>query len=206
MKKILALLLAGIMALALVACGPTTPNDNQQGQNPPQGSNGDNGTNPGGDTTPTSVDYTGDISDWMYAPEQYDDDITTSLVNIDSTPYGTPGSSMQGLVSGYHALQLAGQDDLSAVEAYLDGMNDTQRDYFSFQWQQAMATARNILSDTDTYTESLRDAGVEDVDLSLFNLDRLNALNTTVTGYLTSRGVTDAWKSHSTTEPFSLVG
>ena len=200
MKKIFALLLAGIMALALFGCSPTeNPNGNQnQGQQTP--------TDPGTDTPSSDVDYSGDMTGWMYAPENYDDEVTTSLVNIDSATYGDAGSSLKGLLSGYHVLRLAGRDDLAGVETYLDAMNPTQRDYFSFQWQQAMATARNMLADTDTYSASLRDAGVEDFDFGSVNIDRLNALNSTMTGYLTSRGVTDAWKTHTNTEPFSLVG
>lgn len=202
MKKIFALLLACVMALALFGCSPAENPNGTQDQGNQQTPNGSSGTG-----TPTSdVDYSGDMTGWMYAPENYDDEVTTSLVNIDSATYGDAGSSLKGLLSGYHVLRLAGRDDLAGVETYLDAMNPTQRDYFSFQWQQAMATARNMLADTDTYSASLKGAGVEDFDLGSVNIDRLNALNSTMTGYLTSRGVTDAWKNHTNTEPFSLVG
>lgn len=204
MKKIFALLLACVMTLALFGCSPAEdPNNNSSGD---QNQNETPNETPDNTPSASDVDYSGDMTGWMYAPENYNDEVTTSLVNIDSTTYGVAGSSLKGLLSGYHVLRLAGRDDLAGVETYLDAMNPTQRDYFSFQWQQAMATARNMLADTDTYSTSLQGAGIEDFDFGSVNIDRLNALNSTMTGYLTSRGVTDAWKTHTDTEPFSLVG
>ena len=46
------------------------------------------------------------------------------------------------------------------------------------------------------------DAGMEDVDLSGFDNDGLDALNTAVVNELEKRGVKDEWKKHLEIEPF----
>ncbi|HAL11866.1 MAG TPA: hypothetical protein DCP22_06065, partial [Ruminococcaceae bacterium] len=86
----------------------------------------------------TKVDYSGSLTDWMYAPES-EDELVKLLVAIDSTSYGSAGASLQQANAAVSLMRLAMDESgkaEDAVKTYLDGMNETQKDYFSFQWQQ----------------------------------------------------------------------
>ena len=123
-KKLLVLLMAALTALALTACNntpaPTPDNPGQEeNQNPEQNQ--------------VTVDYTGDVTGWMYAPDT-DDEITPWLIAIDSAEYGTSGASLKQANAAVSLMRLAMDESGNAearLKTYLSGMNDTQRDYSS---------------------------------------------------------------------------
>ena len=121
-KKLLVLLMAALTALALTACNNNTPTptpDNpgqEENQNPEQNQ--------------VTVDYTGDVTGWMYAPDT-DDEITPWLIAIDSAEYGTSGASLKQANAAVSLMRLAMDESGNAearLKTYLSGMNDTQRD------------------------------------------------------------------------------
>jgi hypothetical protein len=149
-----------------------------------------------------TVDYTRDFTSFMYQPET-ENEVLELLKNVDRCSYGTAGSSLSGLVSGVSVLKLSETEGVLAfLSAYLDGMDATQRDYFSFQWQMGVKKAKAILENSDSFKGEMSDAGMEDVDLSGFDNDGLDALNTAVVNELEKRGVKDEWKNHLEIEPF----
>lgn len=155
---------------------------------------------------PTSqVDYSGDMTDWMYTHES-DDALTQLLITIDSTPYGVAGASLQQANSAVCLMKLAMDESgkaSDAVSTYLSEMNDTQKDYFSFQWQQALSKA-NALLDGTMDAGILEDSG-NDLDLQTVDTAKLTALNETVTQLLRSAGVTDQWKNQTDVEFFAVA-
>ncbi len=198
-KKLLVLLMAALTALALTACNNNTPAptpDNpgqEENQNPEQNQ--------------VTVDYTGDVTGWMYAPDT-DDEITPWLIAIDSAEYGTAGASLKQVNAAVSLMRLAMDESGNAeaqLKTYLSGMNDTQRDYFSFQWQQAMKGAAALRQGTPD-TALLAESGNEGFDLTAVEEARLTALNDTVTTLLRGHNVADEWKNHTDLEPFSTVG
>ena len=63
------------------------------------------------------------------------------IVGGDEVSYGSAGASLQQANAAVAVMKLAMDESGKAqetVKAYLEGMNETQRDYFSFQWQQAL--------------------------------------------------------------------
>ena len=88
-----------------------------------------------------------------------------------------------------------------AVKSYLAGMNETQKDYFSFQWQQAAKTAFALLDGTED-AAILEDAGDTDFDLKTVDSTKVAGFNDTVIGLLGDAGVTNEWKNHTDVEPF----
>ena len=92
----------------------------------------------------------------------------------------------------------------NAVKAYLAEMNATQKDFFSFQWQQALRQA-NALLDGSEDPALLDDAGDAGFDLKAVSSDGVDALNKTVTKLLLGAGVTDEWKNHTDLEPFNAA-
>ncbi len=163
-------------------------------------------TDPTAAPAPTSqVDYSGDMTDWMYTPES-DDALTQLLITIDSTPYGVAGASLQQANSAVCLMKLAMDESGKASDAvgtYLSEMNDTQKDYFSFQWQQALSRA-NALLDGTMDAGILEDSG-NDLDLQTVDSAKLTALNETVTELLRSAGVTDQWKNQTDVEFFAFA-
>ena len=87
------------------------------------------------------------------------------------------------------------------VKAYLEGMNETQKDYFSFQWQQAMKTALALLNG-DEDAAILEDAGDADFDLKAVDSAKTAEFNDAVIQLLSDAGVTNEWKNHTDVEPF----
>jgi hypothetical protein len=150
-----------------------------------------------------TVDYTRDFTSFMYQPET-ENEVLELLKNVDRCSYGTAGSSLSGLVSGVSVLKLSETEGVLAfLSAYLDGMDATQHDYFSFQWQMGVKKAKAILENPDSFKGEMSDAGMEDVDLSGFDNDGLDALNTAVVNELEKRGVKDEWKNHLEETPFT---
>lgn len=198
MKKYVALLLAAIMALALYGCADNTPaapetEDPASGTETPE--------------TPDALDYanTG-ISDWVYGVADTDEEITKNLMTIDMTEYGTAGASLKQAASGVAMLSLIGQEQFGEkAAAYLDGMNDLQRDYFSFQWQMTAKTAEAILSDFEGQKAMLADAGHEDFTVEGLTAEDLAGVQTQMNILLADRGVTDQWKNFPELEPFFLL-
>ena len=87
------------------------------------------------------------------------------------------------------------------VKAYLEGMNETQKDYFSFQWQQAVKTALALLNG-DEDAAILEDAGDADFDLKAVDSAKTAEFNDAVIQLLSDAGVTNEWKNHTDVEPF----
>lgn len=81
-------------------------------------------------------------------------------------------------------------------------MDATQKDFFSFQWQQALKEAYTLL-DGSKDAGILEDAGDGDFDLRAVDSDRVAALDEAVTKLLRDAGVTDEWKNHTDLEPFN---
>lgn len=162
---------------------------------------------PSATPAPTSqVDYSGDMSDWTYTPES-DDTLLDLLITIDGTPYGVAGATLQQANSAVCLMKLAMDESGKAsdtVSTYLSEMNDTQKDFFSFQWQQALTRANNLLNGTMD-AAILESAGDPDFDLSTVDAAKLADLNETVTGLLQSAGVTDQWKNHTDVEFFAAA-
>ena len=191
-KKIFVVLMAALMALALVACN----NNNTPAPTPDP--------EPTPDPAPTTkVDYSGSLTDWMYAPES-EDELVKLLVAIDSTSYGSAGASLQRANAAVSLMRLAMDESgkaEDAVKTYLDGMNETQKDYFSFQWQQAMKTALALLNG-DEDAAILEDAGDTDFDLTAVDSAKTADFNNAVIQLLSDAGVTNEWKNHTDVEPF----
>ena len=191
-KRILVLLMAALMALAMVACG----------------SNNDPAPTPDPEPTPdpaptTKVDYSGSVTDWIYAPET-EDELTRLLIAIDEVSYGSAGASLQQANAAVSIMKLAMDESGKAeetVKAYLEGMNETQKDYFSFQWQQAMKTALALLNG-DEDAAILEDAGDADFDLTAVDSTKTADFNNAVIKLLSDAGVTNEWKNHTDVEPF----
>lgn len=153
----------------------------------------------------SAVDYSGDLSDWMYQPETADetaDETTVSLMEIDACEYGTAGASLKQTSAAVQVLKLSQSKDITeALNAYLEGMDATQKDYFSFQWQMAVNEAEQLLTVEDAAAR-LEESGHGDLDLSQYSIDNLKEIHEIVTTALTDHGVVDAWKTHSDLEPF----
>ena len=192
-KKIFVVLMAALMALALVACNN---NNNNPAPTPDP--------EPTPDPAPTTkVDYSGSLTDWMYAPES-EDELVKLLVASDSTSYGSAGASLQQANAAVSLMRLAMDESgkaEDAVKTYLDGMNETQKDYFSFQWQQAMKTALALLNG-DEDAAILEDAGDTDFDLTAVDSTKTADFNNAVIQLLSDAGVTNEWKNHTDVEPF----
>ena len=110
----------------------------------------------------------------MYAPESKDT-VVNLLVSIGTVARSSAGGSLQQANAAVCLMKLATIDRgkvEEAVKTYLDGMNATQKDFFSFQWQQALSHANALLD------------GSEDPAI------------------LDGAGVTDEWKNHTDLEPF----
>ena len=156
--------------------------------------------------TTDMVNYSGDVTGWMYAPESKDT-LVNLLVSIDTVASGSAGGSLQQANAAVSLMKLAMIDSgkaENAVKAYLAEMNATQKDFFSFQWQQALSHA-NALLDGSEDPAILDDAGDAGFDLKAVSSDRVDALDKTVTELLRDAGVTDEWKNHTDLEPFSAV-
>ncbi len=91
---------------------------------------------------------------------------------------------------------------VTSINTYLSEMNSTQKDFFSFQWQQALKTANDLLDGTED-AAILEDAGDRDFDLSTVDPTQLTDLNEAVTDLLQSAGVTDEWKNQTDVDFFS---
>ena len=156
--------------------------------------------------TTDKVDYSGDVTGWMYAPESKDT-VVNLLVSIDTVAHGSAGGSLQQANAAVSLMKLAMNESRKVEEAaktYLAGMNATQKDFFSFQWQQALRQA-NALLDGGEDPAILDDAGDAGFDLKAVSSDRVDALDKTVTKLLRDAGVTDEWKNHTDLEPFSAA-
>ena len=162
---------------------------------------------PAGNSDASShVDYSGDVTDWMYTPES-DDALTNLLTSIDGTPYGAAGASMQQAHAAVCLMKLSMEDQdkvLDTLSTYLSEMNSTQKDFFSFQWQHALSIANDLLDGTED-AAILDDAGDRDFDLSAVDTEKVTDLNQAVTDLLQSAGVTDAWKNQTDVDFFSYA-
>ena len=156
--------------------------------------------------TTDKVDYSGDVTGWMYAPESKDT-LVNLLVSIDTVAHGSAGGSLQQANAAVSLMKLAMNESGKVEEAaktYLAGMNATQKDFFSFQWQQALRQA-NALLDGSEDPAILDDAGDAGFDLKAVSSAKVDALDKTVTELLRDAGVTDEWKNHTDLEPFNAA-
>lgn len=211
MKNFAAFLLAAVLMLSMAACSKeesTTENN----------SNASTSAETSAEETPTEgeenseeesseesvADYSGDLTDWMYQPETEDENVL-SLMEIDACEYGTAGASLKQTSAAVQVLKLSQSENITeALTAYLDGMDATQKDYFSFQWQMAVNKAEQLLTagtEEDTAAR-LEECGHGDLDLSQYSVDGLKELHETVTTALTDYAVVDIWKTHNDLEPF----
>ena len=127
--------------------------------------------------TTDMVNYSGDMTGWMYAPESKDT-VANLLVSIGTVARGSAGGNLQQANAAVSLMNLAMNESGKAEEAvktYLDGMNATQKDFFSFQWQQVLSHANALLD------------GNEDPAI------------------LDGAGVTDEWRNHTDLEPFNAA-
>ncbi|MBP3610387.1 MAG: hypothetical protein J6J42_08645 [Lachnospiraceae bacterium] len=153
-------------------------------------------------TLKDSVDYSKEITDWMYLPES-EDSIIQLLKKIDSCRYGSAGASLDQISAAIALLSLTEQESVTdSLRTYLDGMDATQLDYFSFQWQMNTVKAHALLGTPSDYTGLLEDSGNGTVILENFDAAKLEELNQMVLTELNNRGITDEWKHHTDLEPF----
>ena len=153
--------------------------------------------------TTDMVNYSGDVTGWMYAPESKDT-LVNLLMSIDTVAHGSAGGSLQQANAAVSLMKLAMIDSgkaENAVKAYLAEMNATQKDFFSFQWQQAMKTALALLNG-DEDAAILEDAGDADFDLKAVDSAKTAEFNDAVIQLLSDAGVTNEWKNHTDVEPF----
>ena len=131
----------------------------------------------------------------MYAPESKDT-VANLLMSIGTVARGSAGGSLQQANAAVCLMKLTTIDSgkaEDAVKTYLNGMNATQKDFFSFQWQQALRHT-NALLDGSEDPAILDNAGDAGFDLQAVSSDRVDALDKTVTELLRDAGVTDEWK------------
>lgn len=204
MKQIFAVLLAALLTMSLAACRkeetkePTettppaveTPKEEEKEETPPEEA-----------AEEDTVDYSTAITEWMHQPES-DEEAILALMAIDACEYGTAGASLKQSNAAVQLLKLSAMDAADdAISAYLEGMNATQKDYFSFQWQMSRKAAEELLNLEDA-SAILEESGNGDVDLSLYSLEAISALDEKVTAALEEAGVSDEWKNHLELEPF----
>ena len=131
--------------------------------------------------TTDKVDYSGDVTGWMYAPESKDT-LVNLLESIDTVAHGSAGGSLQQANAAVSLMKLAMNESGKVEEAaktYLAGMNATQKDFFSFQWQQAMKTALAETADAVGDTMALLRPATEKLLTSLEStIDDLEGLTT----------------------------
>lgn len=151
-----------------------------------------------------AVDYSTDPQQWMYIPQE-EGQALTLLISIDTCRYGAAGASLSQVSASVDLLTLSCLEDREPeLESYLNGMNATQLDYFSFQWQMRMEQARDMLAQPESYKGLLEDSGNPNVDLTAFDPGALETMNEQVLAQLQKRGVEDVWKDHTDLEPFFL--
>lgn len=149
------------------------------------------------------VDYSTGVFTWMHYQEG-EGSTLQSLNRIDSCQYGTAGSSLQQASAAVDVLLLTRAEDVRTVLAdYLDAMNTTQRDFFSFQWQMSAKRAKAMLAEPDAWKGLISDSGRGDVELGSFRPEQVEALSEDVLTLLAEKGVTDVWKGHTEKLPFS---
>lgn len=151
-----------------------------------------------------AVDYSADPMQWMYIPQE-EGQALTLLISIDTCRYGAAGASLSQVSASVDLLKLSCLEDREPeLERYLGGMNATQLDYFSFQWQMRMEQTRDMLAQPESYRGLLEDSGNSHVDLTVFDTGALETMNEQVLAQLQKRGVKDVWKEHTDLEPFFL--
>lgn len=216
MKKLFAILLAAMLTLSLVACSNEeetkepaettppaveTPVEEEEEETPPAEESETEEESEAETEAEEAVDYSTAITDWMYQPES-SEEATLALMAIDACEYGTAGASLKQTNAAVQMLKLTAMETTEdALGAYLDSMNATQKDYFSFQWQMTMKAAEELLTMEDA-TALLEESGNGDVDLTAYNAEALSALNDSVSAALTEAGVEDVWKENLELEPF----
>lgn len=175
MKKIIAVVLCLILTLSLFACGKKVEVDYEN--------------------TP--------LQDWMYQ-FQTEDPTTRYLITIDTCQYGTAGASLKQMAATVALAQLcAAADREEKLDAYLAGMTDTQRDFFSFQWQMRLKHATQTMNDPKAAEGTLRDIGFRGelwTSQAILDLDSFTGI---VQSKLKKYGVSDQWERHLDKEPFT---
>ena len=148
------------------------------------------------------VDYDGtSLADWMYQPEA-EDETTRRLITIDTCQYGTAGSSLRQMHATVALFWLCiAEDREEKLDAYLEPMTDTQRDFFSFQWQTRVAHAKQCKENPELASGLMSDSGIRDVTLDFFRIEDVEEFDAVVLEKLKDYGVADAWKTTWTRLP-----
>lgn len=102
--------------------------------------------------TTDEVDYSGDVTDWMYEPESKDT-VANLLVSIGTAARGSAGGSLHQANAAVCLMKLATIDSRKAeyaVKTYLNGMNAMQDidTWLFFKWIIKTFIAVTILSNT----------------------------------------------------------
>lgn len=219
MKKVLAVILAAMLILAVAGCSSEQEKTSENTENKTEVSVQNSSSEESKESekqeekeTPeeeneeseTTIDYTTEMSQWTYQPETENQNVTL-FIEIDRSEYGTAGASLKQTSAAVNLLKLTQAEDVDlALQEYLDGMDDTQRDYFSFQWQMTVKTAENLLAAPEEHAAELEESGHGDVDLSAFDTEKLKELDEMVISLLGDYGVEDGWQSHTDIEPFNF--
>lgn len=207
MKKTFAILLAALLTMSLAACSKEEENKQEEAITPPSVETPKEEEKE--EIPPVeeieeekeAVDYSTAITDWMYQPES-SDEATLAFMAIDACEYGTAGASLKQTNAAVQLLKLSSMENAEeALKTYLEDMNATQKDYFSFQWHMNKKAAEELLVMEDA-SALLEESGNADVDLSSYSMEALSALDEKVMAALEEAGVSDEWKNHLDLEPF----
>ena len=183
MKKVLAIILCAVSLLSLFACGK------QQKEEPVR-------------EVIVNYESTG-LQDWTFNPLT-EDKTLQRLIAIDTCQYGTAGASLKQMAVAVDLFWLSvAEDREEKLDEYLKAMTDTQRDYFSFQWQMRVKYAKKIKSASDLAAGLLSDAGLRDVTLDFFRIEDMEAFDAVVMEKLRDYGVADEWRNHLDETPFT---
>lgn len=153
---------------------------------------------------PAAPDYSTDMQLWMYTPKT----ISAAagwLTEIGNCRYGSAGASLSQASAAASLLQLSKQEDLPDIlKAHFDGMDATQLDYFSFQWQMRFPQACSMVQNPEAYLLLLEESGCPDIHPADYSMEELTTLDQLVRQELARRNVSDSWKNHLDREPFFL--
>lgn len=144
-----------------------------------------------------------DFLSWVAEDAQFAQTNVAALQTIDQVRYGTAGASLDMLAAAVAMLELDQEKDFSeALQVYLSGMTDIQRDYFSFQWTMVSARAEDLVTHFEEQKEFLKDINREDFVPSADALQKLEEQTGKVQKQLDAFGVSDSWRDYPDLEPF----
>ena len=207
MKKSIVFILTAILCLSLVACTSNEENNtdvNTSVQSSDEISEEISSNEEDSMKEKKNIDYNNtDMTEWTLYRENADE-ITEKLIKIDTVTYGSAGSSLRIAGASAEMLSLTKEDKaLETLKAYLENMNDLQRDYFSFQWGNVYKSAKELLENSDSAKDLLESAGYEDFNLSEYSQVELEKLNDEIIKCMEEFEITNEWENFSDIEPFA---